>query len=169
MFFSSFPPFFLLALSIFAFLSFPSMIFELIGCEKPLPFGPFSLQWLHLLVSFPKNGLRYLNKYLRRFCPLFRNAMRWARIFVQPTIGEFFFSRLQDSFFFKVKRLATFIDSCLWGEVFWKWSPSPSNRSFPHSVGFSPVYCFGISCTKEATGLIGNGLPQLSNKNKILS
>ena len=137
MFFSSFPPFFLLALSIFAFLSFPSMIFELIGCEKPLPFGPFSLQWLHLLVSFPKNGLRYLNKYLRRFCPLFRNAMRWARIFVQPTIGEFFFSRLQDSFFFKVKRLATFIDSCLWGEFFWKLSPSPSNRPFPHSVGFT--------------------------------
>ena len=161
MFFSSFPPFFLLALSIFAFLSFPSMIFELIGCEKPLPFGPFSLQWLHLLVSFPKNGLRYLNKYLRRFCPLFRNAMRWAIIFVQPTIGEFFFSRLQDSFFFKVKRLATFIDSCLWGEFFWKWSPSPSNRPFPHSVGFSPVYCFAISCTKEAQekppGLYGMG------------
>ena len=99
MFFSSFPPFFLRALSIFAFLSFPSVIFELIGCEKPLLFGPFSLQWLHLLVSFPKNGLRYLNKYLRRFCPLFRNAMRWAIIFVQPTIGEFFFLDYKILFF----------------------------------------------------------------------
>ena len=124
-------------------------------------FWPFFTPMATTFASFvSKKWARYLNKYLRQFCSLFRNAMHWARIFVQPTIGEFFFLDYKIHFF-KVKRLATFLDSCLWGEFFWKLSPSPSNRPFPHSVRFSPVYCFAISCTKEAQekppGLYGMG------------